>query len=268
MNYKELFSDDYICLLVNYLMLELEKLPVVQLVNRKVRGVLTTTIREISEISGKPNHEYFIQAPNATELLKIYRLRESMVQRIGEYGKIYQLRHHRPVPKLDPGILNSLIFSQNTPYTMDFYNQLIPESGLARFGADEYPHTYKEIPMRTKLETTIASVLDDLDLSFKYEPLIKLSKYDKYPDFFIGIPFINSSFPIEAAGMLLDRNYYSKFQSDMANYIENGFLWGHNLLVIGETRFFPLDTDSYARQISDIANIQVADALSSSRLSI
>lgn len=146
---------------------------------------------------------------------------------------------------------------------MDFYDTLTHEQATREYGAQVTDYQYNNMCFPSKLEMEVAQILDALDLDYKHEPKIMLGNEPKYPDFFIGLSIINFCFPTEVAGMLEKPDYVLKFDRDLSRYTGNGYLFDHDFILIGESRYHPFNDILIARTICNFINGKVEDALNS-----
>ena len=119
------------------------------------------------------------------------------------------------------------------------------------------PYVGKEIPdntpvfqtnrgekVRSKSELTIANILAEKGIPYKYEcPLILPNGAVIYPDFTVLNVRTRKVFYWEHRGMMDDREYARQAVYKMKSMLKNGIIPGKNLIITEETSANPLGTD-------------------------
>lgn len=109
----------------------------------------------------------------------------------------------------------------------------------------KYPQELKHfskggLPMRSKAEADIATMLEEFQLAFRYEPLIQVGQYEYAPDFCIVHPTHRLLILWEHFGMIDQPDYACKTIQKLNSYAENGYHLGLNLIMTYETKKHPL----------------------------
>lgn len=233
----------------------------VRTIERKQKYKSGTYIRQINAHSRKTINEYRLDSPKGQELFEILKYKHHLSQKLESYKLAYTKKTgHKPM-QISSEIPNLLRFSNFHNNDIEFYNTLIHEQGFQDFGESDRKLEHNGMHFTSKLEMNVAEILENLDLDYKHEPKIQLGIKGKYSDFFVGISMINYCFPIEVAGLLEKSDYFLKLNQDISRYIESGYLFDHDLLLIGETRFHQYNSNEVVRIICNFINNRVADAL-------
>ena len=103
--------------------------------------------------------------------------------------------------------------------------------------------------VRSKSEVLIALQLQMKKIPFRYECLLKVGKFDYYPDFTIKHPRTGQIFYWEHFGKMDDENYRKKALFKIHNYTKEGIIPGTNLIMTFETKENPLDMDMIEKMI-------------------
>lgn len=253
MDIREFYSKEYLCLIINYYEHQINALPSYRVFLRTKRGKQVACIKECGKNVGN-NHEYYLASDKGKELIARKDRKNELENKCLEYKNIWYEKTAFPIPKLSIEEVNAVFYAPKEFKDIDFYNQLVDQSSVKKYGKDQHPHMYKDIPMRTKIEMFVASILDDLDLSYKYEPSLILGSYEKYTDFFIGIPFLNICFPTEVAGKMPNKDYRTKMLNDLEKYYVAGFVFTKNMLLIIEDEDCPASDEEIGEMICDFIN--------------
>ncbi|MCQ2534966.1 MAG: hypothetical protein MJ172_10435 [Clostridia bacterium] len=259
MDIRENFSLEYLCLYINYYQNILDSMPVVYLIKKRDGK---HKIRAVDSHTQKIIHEYLLPSSQGQALLKNKEYRAKLQQQLDTYKQIWNNKTTQAIPKLE---IQKLMTPKNFD-DISFYNRLVPEEAFRKYGKNEHPYAYKGIYMRSKLEMLVATILDKLDLNYKYEPLLMLGNYEKYPDFFIALPFINACFPTEVAGQMVKSSYRKKTLNDLDKYYFEGYIFNKNLLLIIEDEDNPANDDVIASVICDFINRIVHEAFISAQI--
>lgn len=261
MNYKNFFSNDYLLLKINDISQMLNELPSLIIVKRRRNNKETISIRQVEPISRKAMCEYYIDTPQGKKLLSTLHYKNDLQNMLKEYTLIYTQKTGRKPQQIRPEVINLLKGNDFHSNDMKFYNSLIHEQAFRDFGEQDRKLEHRGMHFTSKLEMNVAEILDNLDLEYKHEPKIQLGMKGKYTDFFVGVPLINYCFPIEVAGLLEKSDYLLKLNQDIGRYIESGYLFDHDLLLIGETKFHQYNSNEVVRIICNFINNKIADAL-------
>lgn len=98
--------------------------------------------------------------------------------------------------------------------------------------------------VRSKSELTIANILAEKGIPYKYEcPLTLPNGAVIYPDFTVLNVRIRKVFYWEHRGMMDDREYARQAVYKMKSMLKNGIIPGKNLIITEETSANPLGTD-------------------------
>lgn len=98
---------------------------------------------------------------------------------------------------------------------------------------EHHKFQYKGIPMRSEFETEIASVLDSLSITFKYEVKLELGERKcRYPDFGLCFPEYNRCGFLEYLGALDSFRYVNKNDSKFSDYNNAGLYIGRDVVYI------------------------------------
>lgn len=100
--------------------------------------------------------------------------------------------------------------------------------------------TQKGLRVRSKSEIIIASILDRLQIPYRYEYPIKLNRYTVYPDFYCLNVRTRKEYIWEHFGMMGDHDYSLKTTDKMQEYAQNGYFPGKNMIVTFESSSKPL----------------------------
>ena len=95
--------------------------------------------------------------------------------------------------------------------------------------------------VRSKSEAHIARELTRAKVPFRYECEMILNEQTYYPDFTIRHPTTGELILWEHFGLMDDEDYVSKTMRKTREYIDNGYIPGHNLILTYETKKHPLD---------------------------
>lgn len=248
------FSQEYITLIVNYYQAYLDREPSIKLCSTKT----TTYIREYDGRTNKRKHQYKLSTHDGKLLLDRYEKNSKIQNLIDQYKTIWDVTYHIPIPVIDKQIMENLRNLDWNGSTIKFYDSLIPNQSNRLY---ERKYIHNQNPMASMLEIAVADILDELNLNYKYEPLIKLGNDTKLVDFFVAVPFINFAFPTEVAGMLNNDSYYDKFQLDMRKYYRDGYVPGENMLVLTTNDLFTVNNEAIAMTICNFINVVVHYAL-------
>lgn len=102
---------------------------------------------------------------------------------------------------------------------------------------------------RSKAEVDIATMLERADLSFHYEPLIRVGSRTCAPDFCIVHPMHRLLIFWEHFGMMDNPGYAYEAMNKLAAYADSGYLLGMNLIMTFETKEHPLHFGHIRRYI-------------------
>ena len=107
--------------------------------------------------------------------------------------------------------------------------------------------------LRSKSEYMIASLLEDYDILYRYEPALTLGGKTKYPDFIIIKPFTGEFIVWEHFGSLHEPGYEQKMNKKMELYLDQG-------LIPFKTLIYTFEFDINIRRLKSlIENIILAD---------
>ena len=95
--------------------------------------------------------------------------------------------------------------------------------------------------VRLKTEAVIVGELYRHDIPFRYECALPVNTAVYYPDFLLLDPETGSLIPWEHFGMMDNPVYCTRALAKIRNYIEAGYIPGHNLILTFETSKHPLD---------------------------
>lgn len=106
---------------------------------------------------------------------------------------------------------------------------------------ENHKFKYKGIPMVSEFETEIASIIDSLDISFKYEVKLVLGEYKiKFPDFGLVFPEYNRCAFLEYLGGLDNFKYVNRNGKKFEDYNNAGIYIGRDIAFIpGEENYRP-----------------------------
>ena len=106
---------------------------------------------------------------------------------------------------------------------------------------ENHKFKYKGIPMRSEFETEIASIIDDLDITFKYEVKLYINQRTyRLPDFGLSFPEYNRCAFVEYLGALDDFRYVDKNSKKFEEYHDAGIYIGRDIVFIpGEENYRP-----------------------------
>lgn len=242
MDYRIHFSLEYLELMINYFGIELKKLPIYKLGVHTRHGRTINCIRDYDSKTKRIVHEFKLTTEEGQARYQTYLYRQSLENKLQDYMHIWEQKTNRPLKHISEERIKQLMSFNSTNQTTKFFESLIAESGRILYDRKR-PLVHKEIAMASKIEVIVADILDQLDLEYKYEAQIFINHEEKLSDFFINLRIINCCFPVEVLGLLDDENYLVKFQRDIRNYIKSGYLFGKNLLLIGETSDIKADTN-------------------------
>jgi len=96
----------------------------------------------------------------------------------------------------------------------------------------ESKYVHKGIHMRSRLELIVAQTLDNLELEYKYEPVINSGVFTFSPDFMVYLPAFETCIIIECLGMIDDDRYLLKNIGKIGEYLSSNFKLGRDLLII------------------------------------
>lgn len=94
---------------------------------------------------------------------------------------------------------------------------------------------------RSKSEAIIALSLFERKIKYKYEYAHVIGSFKSYPDFTILHPISGEEIIWEHFGLADDKNYQRNMVHKIKNYINNGYIPGHNLIITFETKDHPID---------------------------
>lgn len=116
----------------------------------------------------------------------------------------------------------------------------IPSEQNKRFQSGRKYMTKSGIPVRSKSEMTIADMLYDLGIEFKYETALDVCGTTVYPDFEIAHPRTHRLVWWEHFGRLYDPVYVGKSFQKTYDYLKVGIRLGENLVITWENEEEPL----------------------------
>ncbi len=260
MDYRQFFSLQYISLVINECRMLLNTQTKIKLVKHSNEGDSYFTVREVDGLSGKRIGEFRCSTPKGKELYDKYMYYHSIENKLKEYTDLWFAKTSQPIPYIaSEKILQYKTFEYSRLNT-DFYQQLECQTGRLKYNRTRNA-ICDDIAMASKIEVIVAKIIEQLDLNYKYEAKIYINNYEKLADFFICIPLVNRCFPIEVLGFFDDINYLHKFERDIGNYIQSGYMFGKNLLLLGENSKNKVDTENIAREICDFINRIVATTI-------
>jgi len=147
----------------------------------------------------------------------------------------------RVVKKLDIQLRKQLIASLPKSYQglsiTNFYHSSV-EAWLAEpYARNTHPikkgtgYTTKGgVVVRSKSEWIIATTLEENNIPYRYDALIKLGYKTKSPDFIILHPYTGKIIYWEHFGALHEPNYEAEMNEKMDLYYKNGYIEGGNLI--------------------------------------
>ncbi len=116
---------------------------------------------------------------------------------------------------------------------------------------EHHKFQYKGIPMRSEFETEIASILDELNITFKYEVKLELGEYKcRYPDFGLSFPEYNRCGFLEFLGALDSFRYVNKNEGKFSEYNNAGLYIGRDVVYIPGDVFYRPDKQMICEMIS------------------
>jgi len=86
------------------------------------------------------------------------------------------------------------------------------------------------IPLRSKSEFMIASLIEEYDVPYHYEASVKFEGKTIYPDFVIKSPFTGKLIIWEHFGALHQEGYIEKMNEKMKRYMKHGYVPFDNLI--------------------------------------
>lgn len=121
---------------------------------------------------------------------------------------------------------------------------------------ENYPEYYTSngLRVRSKSEIIIATVLDKLNIPYRYEYPVKLSRFTVHPDFYCLNVRTRKEYVWEHFGMMDDSEYSSRAVAKMQEYAKNGYAPGKNMIATFEVASFPIN----ARYVEKIAKEYLA----------
>lgn len=257
MSYLQYFSREYLAIMINTLEYKLQEYSCFTTFARQTKKGKQTYIREIEARTRKPLHEYSLISIEGQRLMHIMDQKRMLEGVLDSYKMAYHRKTGRNAPKIGIETINMLRQSNVYGNTMEVYKKLVNEQAAKVFGTKERPHTYKDMHFISKFEMGVAILLDDLKLMYKHEPCLKLVDKDKYSDFVVGVPMINACFPVEVAGLLENSQYSLRFVGDLKSYVNTGYLFDHDMLVIAETSGHRINMARIARIIASFVSRKV-----------
>lgn len=110
----------------------------------------------------------------------------------------------------------------------------------------EYPEhlqyeTKKGDIVRSRAEMTIADILFNANIPYRYEPEIYIGGERIYPDFLIMNPITKEIYILEYLGLLKKDSYEIRNRDKLIKYIKNGYIPSQNLILISESDTIPFD---------------------------
>lgn len=113
-----------------------------------------------------------------------------------------------------------LVPNSDNPYDSNLWESFAAD-------ANSYPkkHTYIHdgIIMRSVFETTVAQILDDMGIEYKYEVELNFGEDGKfYPDMALNFPEFNRCGFVEAVGRMDDDDYIYKISRKFSKYTKAG----------------------------------------------
>lgn len=124
------------------------------------------------------------------------------------------------------------------PNVNNRFNSELWESFKADTNQHSKSHTYSHngIMMRSVFETTVAQILDDMGIEYKYEVELDLGEEGRvFPDMALNFPEFNRCGFVEALGLLDDEDYILKTSRKFSKYTKNG------LYINRDFQFIPAD---------------------------
>ena len=238
---SEIFNNNYLLARSRWIDRRLSELPVVR--TGQLRGVEVIRKYSTSKRGKSSYNTYFPSNPMYESLKSVVNERLSLIseQKILPHANI----SITPVGmiKMTDEKWDSIQSSTNTrDYTGEYY--------------------HNGIRMRSRFELLVASVLDSLNLKYKYEVSLKLGGGTISPDFLVYLPELGMCFVIECLGMVDSSDYTYTNGIKISKYLSSGYVLNRDLILLCGTRDTLPDAsiirDLIVLSINFIANMSVS----------
>ncbi|MBR1797068.1 MAG: hypothetical protein IJ757_03520 [Clostridiales bacterium] len=108
----------------------------------------------------------------------------------------------------------------------------------------KHPFIYKGIKMRSQFETSIASVIDDMHIQFKYDTTLILNQGPVSPDFAMAFPEYDRCGFMEYLGALGSFDYIRDNADKFENYMNSGIYIGRDIIFLSGDKFYRPDFET------------------------
>lgn len=112
------------------------------------------------------------------------------------------------------------------------------------------------LKVRSKSESIIATRLEECNIPFRYEPLLRIGNEDFYPDFLILIPQLRKLIYWEHFGRMDDPDYANKTIYKIKKYSQAKICTGINLFITYESLHKPFGFREANQTLNEILNCQ------------
>ena len=128
-----------------------------------------------------------------------------------------------------------------------FHNEMISTGDINAENADNI--------FRSKSEYIIASILKEYNISYKYEPELRLPERTVYPDFALRRPADGHVIFWEHFGLINNNDYREKMYMKLSEYSQSGITLWNNLITTFDLPEGGIDT-SLIRKIINVFILQ------------
>lgn len=209
---------------LDYLYENVEELPVIHLGKRCGADVLRI-------YSGKDGykqigHKSKRWEENYSLCCKRNHLVNQIEQLNNELVSIYHTTYGIERPKF------KILKNTTSGINMKFYNSLINDACTY---AKTHVYEFDGHNFRSRFELSIAEVIKDLQIDYKYDSGIQLPNKTVFPDFAFGFPEFNRCIILEALGRLDDHKYTNDNIEKIRDYCNGGFILDEDLFTLGSS---------------------------------
>ena len=239
-----MFSKEYYIGTINYCQKRLDEMPVVIYGRHndaeilRYRYKISNKVKEISPTSKYWNkcRQIADERLKLTELIKQIKAEykntwnSSIAKDMALYKTVNQIKH-----KLDTAFWESLSEEKTTyPNNTNYYH-----------GEDHF---------RSRAELSIAIMLSEMNLTYRYDVKISAKGNTYFADFIVYLPQFGCCFIIEYLGKLNDPDYIDDNTPKIRNYSREGFFQGEEIIYLcGSDTRMP-SADVIREQITAVIN--------------
>ena len=216
-------SKYFLAIKINALEHLLQSSPLIRIHHKHYYNDLCTAYSFKDNKTGK-NHQYLSSSQKGRNLELLYSHRELIKSKLAHYRALWNSNFVLPCPVLN---LEKIKKSRSSFITKELFDRLIPNSNPRPC---ERPNPYNGTIFRSKSEREIAEILDEMEIEYKYEPLMRFHDVDMYPDFVCFISEIGIGFIIEHFGMIDNANYIETSIRKFRTYTLFGLIPGIDIL--------------------------------------